>query len=69
MNNQGITEDDFKKISLFEKAAFLQELRTIREKLKEGDWTMIKNLGNMLSKLYNQLIWAKPSASTSSRLM
>lgn len=37
MNNQGITEDDFKKISLFEKATFLPELRTIREKLKEGD--------------------------------
>lgn len=37
MNSQGITEDDFKKISLFEKATFLQELRKIREKLKEGD--------------------------------
>jgi len=37
MNNQGIIEDDFKKILLFEKATFLQQLRKIREKLKEGD--------------------------------
>jgi len=37
MNSQGITVDDFKKLSLFEKADFLQELREIIEKLKEGD--------------------------------
>ena len=37
MNSQGITENDFEKISLFEKATFLQQLRKIREKLKEGD--------------------------------
>ena len=37
MNSQGITEDDFKKISFFEKADYLQELREIREELKEGD--------------------------------
>lgn len=39
MNSQGITEDDFKKLSIFENITetSLEELRKIREELKEGD--------------------------------
>ncbi len=39
MNSQGITEDDFKKLSIFENIneTSLEKLRKIREELKKGD--------------------------------